>query len=550
MISKVRYTLEGAYVNRAFQMSVQLVVKNTIFGTVKYNSTVIYNWIRNKFVNLQVPDNIRSYEKNRMGYEISVIYKPEEPYFCMKVSHPDSSIPGRIWTTEAEIIVVDEKVLFGVKLSYSTPINNDACSVEFSMPSFVVNIAKQNGIIDVRKLEAEAWSIEDEKSLEHLYDLIQNVDRKMPVIVITENDNCENIGGQYTKGYLVDADLLAREIASLAHVVRIPCNMVDKWNEVTGKKWGVYGGAIRTYFPGANFAEDDYMRHPLSVANRIMASNYMDKMGNEYIAGDAFKNILEENVKKYNTNVRFDWRNLGHKFYFYANKELLIEKEKSISNIEQLRATYERQISQLEESISDKDNELLTALIQVEEREEQIEEIQDRVYRLNLRIDVLEHQLACSRGDKIDIPILDDYSKLEEWVDTYFPGRIVLHNRAIRSLKNAVYENPELVFKSIHLLGTTYYQMRMGKLTKKEFEAKCSELGIEEAGAIADTAAGEQGDTYFVQYHGKKVKLDRHLRKGTSREPQFCMRIYFFWCEEESLVVIGSLPQHLSISIS
>lgn len=110
---------------------------------------------------------------------------------------------------------------------------------------------------------------------------------------------------------------------------------------------------------------------------------------------------------------------------------MLIEKEKSISNIEQLRATYERQISQLEESISDKDNELLTALIQVEEREEQIEEIQDRVYRLNLRIDVLEHQLACSRGDKIDIPILDDYSKLEEWVDTYFPGRIVLHNRAI-----------------------------------------------------------------------------------------------------------------------
>ena len=141
MISKVRYTLEGDYVNRAFQMSVQLVVKNTIFGTVKYNSTVIYNWIRNKFVNLQVPDDIRSYEKNRMGYEISVIYKPEEPYFCMKVSHPDSSIPGRIWTTEAEIIVVDEKVLFGVKLSYSTPINNAACSVEFSMPSFVVNIA-------------------------------------------------------------------------------------------------------------------------------------------------------------------------------------------------------------------------------------------------------------------------------------------------------------------------------------------------------------------------------------------------------------------------
>ena len=75
-------------------------------------------------------------------------------------------------------------------------------------------------------------------------------------------------------------------------------------------------------------------------------------------------------------------------------------------------------------------------------------------------------------------------------------------------------------------------------------------MGIEESGAIADTAAGEQGETYYVQYHGTKVKMDRHLRKGTSRDPKYCMRIYFFWCEKESLVVVGSLPQHLSISIS
>lgn len=550
MIDRKKYVLEGAYVNRAFQMSVQLVVKNTIFGTVKYNSTVIYNWTRNKFANLQMPENIRSYEKNRMGYDVNVIYKPEEPYFCLKASHPDSSVPGRIWTTEAEIIVISEKVLFGVKLSYSTPMNSNAENVGFSMPTFVGQIAKQNGIVDVRQLGIDVWDIKDENELEQLYDFIQNTDRKMPAIVITENESIDSIGWQYINGYLVNAEILARETASLAHIIRIPCNIIDEWNAVTGKKWGVYGGAVRTYFPNVDFGEDDYMRHPLSVVNRIMTSNYTDEQGNEYIAGEAFRYLLRDNMRKYNTSVRIDWGGLGHKFYYVAKKEIFIEKEKNFSDITQLRNTYEQQINQLEESITNKDNELLTALIQVEEKEKEIDEIRDILFRLNLRIDVLEHQLESSKGVRTDIPILKDYSELQEWVETYFPGRVVLHSRAVRALKDAVYEDSELVFKSICLLGTSYYQMRMGTITRQEFDEKCSELGIEETGAIADTAAGEQGETYFVQYHGAKVKMDRHLRKGSSRDPKYCMRIYFFWCENESLVVVGSLPQHLSISIS
>ena len=238
MLNRKKYVLEGAYVNRAFQMSVQLVVKNTIFGTVKYNSTVVYNWTRNKFASLHMPENIRCYEKSRMGYDVNTIYRPEEPYFCLKASHPDTSVPGRIWTIEAEIIVIDKKVLFGVKLSYSTPTNSDAGSAGFSMPSFVGQIAKQNGIIDGRRLGIEVWDIKDEGELEKLYDFIQNPDRKMPIVVLTENEIDDNIGGQYTKGYLVDAELLARDVASLAHIVRIHSNIIDEWNGVTGKKWG------------------------------------------------------------------------------------------------------------------------------------------------------------------------------------------------------------------------------------------------------------------------------------------------------------------------
>jgi len=40
--------------------------------------------------------------------------------------------------------------------------------------------------------------------------------------------------------------------------------------------------------------------------------------------------------------------------------------------------------------------------------------------------------------------------------------------------------------------------------------------------------------------------MDRHLVKGTSRDPRFCMRIYFFWDDEENVVVVGHLPGHLT----
>lgn len=550
MLSSKVYALQGTYINRAFQMSTELLVKNSIFGTVKYNSTVIYNWTKNKFASLQMPQNIRSYEKNRMGYDVNIIYKPEDPYFCLKASHPDTTVPGRIWTTEAEIIVVNEKVLLGVKLSYSTPINSNVERIEFSMPKFVGYIVSHNGVSDVRHLGMDVWDIKDDNDIEELYDLIQDTNRRMPVVVVTESDSCQSIGGQYTKGYLINAELLAKNMGSIAHVVRISNNIMDKWYSVTGKNWGVYGGAIRTYFPGADFGEDDYMHHPLSVANRIMASNYTDKDGNEYIAGDAFRILLEENLKKYNTNVRLDWEALGHKFYYIAIREQFREKEDTLLDVEQLRKTYETQIAQLEEKITDTENELLTLISESQNKDKEIDEARDVIYRLNLRVDTLEHQLECSKGEKPNIPILDDYSKLQEWVETYFPGKIHLHNRAIRALKEAVYEDPELVFKCVMLLGTTYYQMRMGTVTRSEFNKKCEELGVEETGAIADIAAGELGDTYYVLYHGAKVKLDRHLRKGTSRDPKYCMRLYFFWCEEESQVVIGSLPQHLTIRIS
>ena len=72
--------------------------------------------------------------------------------------------------------------------------------------------------------------------------------------------------------------------------------------------------------------------------------------------------------------------------------------------------------------------------------------------------------------------------------------------------------------------------------------------GLAEGGSITDAAAGMQGDSYFLQYNGKKRKLERHLTKGNSKDRRYCLRIYFFWDDQDQVVVIGDLPHHLDTS--
>ena len=84
----------------------------------------------------------------------------------------------------------------------------------------------------------------------------------------------------------------------------------------------------------------------------------------------------------------------------------------------------------------------------------------------------------------------------------------------------------------------------------KEYNNKREYLNLEDAPSISDISAGEQGEEYYINYNGQRKKLDRHLRKGTGRDPRECLRIYYFWDDERSVVVVGSLPYHLSIRSS
>ena len=172
--------------------------------------------------------------------------------------------------------------------------------------------------------------------------------------------------------------------------------------------------------------------------------------------------------------------------------------------------------------------------------------------QLRFQVDWLRQCLSERTGGKseTDIPIPDTYDEMHDWANRHLIGRVVLHSRALRGLKDAVYEDVQLVYRSLLILGHEYRNQCIGRDGANEaFKSKCDEFGLHFARSISKERAGEFGDEYFVRYPiGSNTKqfLEWHLRKGTTKDNYLCLGIYFFWDDSTQQVVVGWLPSHLS----
>ena len=544
------YSLNDTYIRRIFQLSGMIQVEGSVYGTAKYSATIIYNWLRKKFGSLRLPTSIRSFSQERGGQSVDVIYDNKEQYFCMLAQHPDEKIANRMWSIESEIIVQENNVRIGVKLSYSSPVGSDVEEPDFSIPRFVRTIALKNGIVDCWRYENKAKYISSDDDLSSLLKLLQSEERLCPVIVIAECENEYKAGSPFIKGYLLDPDKLANRLYLTAHVVALPSEFQEKFEDIVGEKYRVNNGAVRTYFPGFNNMDsDNYKRHPFTVPPVILSSCYTDDNGKDHIMGDAYLYILADRILQYNGNARVKWVDLGHKFYYAANREYLkskISEAKDTAALNEVVKNYENELKNAEDIA-------YSAMEDSEKINSQLDEAKDIIRRQKAEIENLKHRLESSQGhEAVSIPIPDTYDELPDWVETNFPGRLQLLPRAIRSLKNAEFEDVHLVYKALELLGTDYNKMRTGEISREKFDEKCQALGITECPCIADNRAGELKDIYFIpDYHGHKVKIDRHIKNGGgSRNPKRCMRIYFFWDEDMQQAVICYLPQHQQIRAS
>lgn len=439
---------------------------------------------------------------------------------------------GRIWRTEAIVGSAGNVGLVGVRLTTIT--REWDIPVIRSVPRIVADLAANPGLRDYGvPLGVTPSHVQSDSDVDKLVALLEEPRRTRPVIVVSENGDGMR---------LIDADQLASRTAGLAHVFTISDESTWALGHLVGKRLSVYGQGIRTYFPGFDRGESLFDEHPLAtpqwLQRRFQDSRaFVMLLANQAIDASVTGVDLEARLPSF-SKVR-EW--------VIARRLEAARKEKAPDEL-QLRL-YEESNASLEEALRIRDGELEIARIDHLRLEEERDEAMRLARNLRARIAFLEQALkARSIVEEIEYP--DGYDDLDEWVNRHLGERLTLLSRAARAVKKSAFEDVRLLCDALRLLAGPYRDMRRGELARSEFERECAELGVEVSPTGDETSLMRWREDYEVSWGKGKRLLDLHLKKGTSREPKNCLRIYFFWDDDGEQVVVGFLPGHLTTANS
>ena len=472
------------------------------------------------------------------GYRLEGISIANDKLWTMRLEHPDQNVARRTWTVDLCLREADEaKLRMALRLQCVSAADL-AADVPYSRPGIVRSLIQHFKLQELLPFTGKPWLLETEADLEWLLRFLEHKSRTLPVYLLSQFDEWVR------DDFVVDANDLAERVQAAAHVIKMPYELGYKWTDVVGRRWSSFRGAVRTFRPDFNREEDAVADHPRILAERIKEFQFGEKIGPV-----ALVDMLEQQ-----TFIRSAKKNLELAGCLFLEDARVRQAELSrlaANEVDDWRSLYEDEIKALNGQIG-KLRDDVTEWQSLAEHAEQ-----DRILyieknsALRSHADALRRALEAKSGQSTDreIPIPDDYSEMEEWVNNYLLGRLELHPRARRALGRAQYSDVPLVYRSLLILAREYRNMRLGHSgAKNVFDSRISALGLRCGGSIAKHLAGEQRDTYFVPYppsSGQKHLMDHHLRKGSDHDERNCLAIYFFWHEESQQVVVGWLPSHL-----
>jgi len=444
-----------------------------------------------------------------------------------RMERPDRNAPQRTWMTEVSIITQTNCASLVVRNTITAP--TSYTDLPRSVPRLVRTIASIIGLFDADEaIQNAPWILETTEEISELRTLVTNPRRFLPVIVVSEP-------------YTLDIHAFAHNLFGVAHVVVLPTRFSFDWSNTIGHQFAVHSGAIRTYGASLNVETSDPYSHPFALPQNIRSFTNSGELAEE-----AFSRLLID--RAYAANAARLAADSTIQRYTQINAISLHEKRlaaiKSASPIEAQRLA-QAEIETLRKQAADALAMEGAALTDNRIYQEENARIRADLSRMQAEF---ERMRGLLENDAItpEIPIPKSLDNLSDWVDTYISGRVMLLPRALREAKDSRYESPEDIFQALLFLSNEYWRSKAGYCDYALVEHRLAELGMEYGGSIAHGASAE----YYVTYNGRRRLLEMALKKGTSRDPRYCMRIYLFWDSDIRKTIVGSLPKHLANSIS
>ena len=460
-------------------------------------------------------------------------------YWALRLNRIDTDVPGRIWTVEAHLAVDAQYARFGIRMSVLSDGRHNL------RPPRLIRTLHQLGQlqIDGFPLDGKPHLCLTDSGVDSLVDLIENPDRALPVIVFSEDQD-----EKYRQGV---AKSLARSAAGIAHVFAVSARSSYRLSDRIGKTFSAFNGAIRIY-PPHFLNHDDPFGMPLFLAPRIQRVS--DQALSDWLLTEAARLGVEHNkidpLPRFSTlrkaQAQFELAQVQARVIRTAVKTTDTAAAAQIEALIAENAKYRDLETTFDESLNIAETE--AARFQLDAQELRAEN-----YRLRSRITALAsslEQLRSAAPSVVDIP--ETREGLDLWVDTYCTGRLVVTAKAVRLAEDSLFEDVPTVYQALLLLAGPYREAKQGDEGAFErFEKGLEELGLKITPVFSNGSAFNAGSGAVQLYKGRNHPMEQHIKTaGNTRDPARCLRIYFFWDEDDEVCVVGALPAHIDTFMS
>jgi len=452
----------------------------------------------------------------------------------------DERVARRSWVTEVMLASRGaQSALLGFRLHCVTL--GDPAPFSRSVPRFMRDVAKSHNVwLDNAEIDLQAQAVETEDEATSFLELLRNTKRRSPVIGISMEES--SFGPQP----LVDADRLASAVFGAGHV-RLLSREASFWlTGMVGKRFSVFNGALRIWWPGFSYEHDDPYDHPLWLAEHVRDA------GNATIQNAVTDLVLKASAGRRDADDAISSFAEIRRTVATLSRQAASNSGRSAEELVQL---YESENQRLLDELADAKAES-DELVAIADEERRLavadrDEVRGELYALRIRLAEMERAIRV-REQRPDVEIPESFDQLEAWSALYLSETIELLPRALNAAKKSIFDNPPLAYQALLLLHEAYVPMRRSssQVTKERWDSGLRQLGLEHSPTHSSTRAGENASDYFVTYKGRRREIDMHLKGSSSRDPRYCFRLYFFWDDENRRVVVASLPSHLDTRIS
>lgn len=411
------------------------------------------------------------------------------------------------------------------------------------VPKVIVTIANKIGLHEAGvSLRSSAWRPTTPAEIKQLFALLDNKDRLQPVIVIsTSGDDSADASG----------DRLASRLAGVAHVVCIGHGAASALIDHFDRSLATYGNAVRLYRPGFDRQADPF-QHPLWTFNELpLPMRIVNELAEEACVIGVQSEDLDERVPSFQ-EVRKIIAEARTRAALQQTQELASSAEEERDRQQTVRREIEGQL----QNYKTDNQELLGANRKLRSDWEALlaerDAALDEVRRLGYQLRTLRSPGNADPTPEEDErpPYPETWDDLEAWVECYGNDRLVLLPQAAKAARKSAFTDIPFAYQVLEFLVEHYVPLRTrdqsDEETRLRYDAALSRLGAEisPVGTAADQKLYKQ--EYRRKYNDKEIKLDLHVKRGVGFDTATVFRLYFFYDAENSQVVVGHLPGHLT----